>query len=72
LKFPFSQSQVYKKTNQSVSTSWRRDWDKHWFTALQWSLSRATVFYNDDFSTVSYLPGTITAWATGLRLGYKW
>ena len=72
LKFPFSQSQVYKKTNQTVSASWRRDWSRHWFTALQWSQSRATVFYNDDFSTMSYLPGTNSAWAAGIRSGYKW
>lgn len=71
LRFPFGQSDVYEKTNQNVSASWRREWGGHWFTALQLSRSRATVQYNRDFSTVSYLPGTASAWGAGFRLGYR-
>lgn len=70
-KQSLKQSDVYSARNESVSLSWRRDWKKGWFSALQLTHARISVPYNNYPNLVPYEVGNTKAWGAGLRVGYE-
>jgi hypothetical protein len=68
-QYPFQERGVYEWKHQAVSVGWRRDWSRHWYSAVQLSHAKNHVPYSiyPDFVPA----GRHSAHAVGVRVGFK-
>lgn len=68
-QYPFIERGAYEWKHQAVSVGWRRDWTRHWYTAVQLTHAKNHVPYSiyTDFVPA----GRHSASAVGLRVGFK-
>lgn len=68
-QYPFIERGAYEWKHQAVSVGWRRDWTRHWYSAVQLTHAKNHVPYSiyTDFVPA----GRHSASAVGFRLGFK-
>lgn len=68
-QYPFIERGAYEWKHKTFALGWRRDWSRHWFTAVQLTHAKNHIPYSiyNDFAPA----GRHSALALGLRLGFK-